>query len=203
MRDTYSKLYFYMTNPQLLDYVHQQQAMGNSKEVIQKSLAASGWSQPDIDEAFATVATKVTQKRSVIGQILHGIWRAIEILVVLVILGGFVIGGYVFNKVHNDVSSGQGSPSENGFLTSINATIVQAGLEIYKQQNNSYPATLDVLAPKYIASVPNDPTTNQPFSYQVAQGGMDYKLCSTMNGQPTCATASTTLDGTPNKYSNH
>jgi uncharacterized RDD family membrane protein YckC/type II secretory pathway pseudopilin PulG len=45
-----------MINPQLLDYVRQQQTAGISKEDIRKSLTTQGWSEQDLNEVFAAVA---------------------------------------------------------------------------------------------------------------------------------------------------
>lgn len=190
-----------MDNQQFLDYIRQQLALGTTKENLQKYLSTSGWLQQDIDEAFAAVSSQsLVKERSVVGKVLHFIWRAIEVFIVLVLLlgGGLIL--YIFSGIHKDVSTGQATDSEKEFLISINSRVAQGALEIYKSQNRVYPVSLNELSPTYIATVPINPVTNQPFQYQVEQGGMNYQLCTEMNGQNACANASTTIDGYPTDY---
>ncbi len=189
-----------MHTPQLLDYIRQQMAMGAAKENIQKNLMTSGWSQPDIDSAFSAVASEPVKKRGVISQILHGIFYALGILFLLMIIGGGVLAVYVLNHTKNNIQNGSASESEKGLFTSVNATLIQGGLLSFDAANKKYPDTLDELVPKYIQEIPTDPATNEPFRYMVMDGAAGYILCTTKNGQDACATASTTIDGKPLNY---
>jgi hypothetical protein len=44
-------------------------------------------------------------------------------------------------------------------------------LAAYQRENGKYPATLDALAPKYVAKVPNDLFTDKPLVYQPSEKG--------------------------------
>ena len=46
-----------MINQQILDYIKQQLQQGVSREQIKSSLITNGWSENDINEAFATLST--------------------------------------------------------------------------------------------------------------------------------------------------
>jgi hypothetical protein len=50
------------------------------------------------------------------------------------------------------------------------ATRIVLALELYKAETGQYPASLDKLAPKYIADVPQDPYTLAPFGYKLSEG---------------------------------
>jgi len=189
-----------MHTPQLLDYIRQQTAMGSTKENIQKSLTASGWSQPDIDAAFAAVASEPVKKRGIVSQILRGIFYTLGILFLLMMIGGGILAVHVLNHTKSNIENGTASESEKGFYTSINAALIQGALLGFNATNKTYPNTLDELIPKYIQEIPNVPTTNQPFRYTVVDGGAGYTLCTTKNGQDACATASTSVDGKPLDY---
>ncbi len=56
---------------------------------------------------------------------------------------------------------------------------LEIALTLYQDQNNSYPATLELLQPDFIAAVPTDPQTNQSFDYEPAADGKSYQLCTT------------------------
>lgn len=189
-----------MTDSKLLDYVRQQLAMGTTKENLQKSLAASGWSQPDIDTAFSTVVSEPVKKRGIIRQIFRGIFWALGILFLLMMIGGGILAVYVLNQTKSNIDSGQATESEKDFFTSINAALIQGGLLAFNMENKKYPNSLDELMPRYIQSIPVDTATNQPYRYSPVGGGVGYNLCTIKNGQDICATASTTIDGKPLDY---
>ena len=189
-----------MSTPQLLDYIRQQTAMGTTKENIQKFLVASGWSQPDIDAAFSSVATEPVKKRGVIGQIFRGIFWALGIIFLLMMIGGGILAVYFLNHTKSNIDSGQATESEKGFFTSINAALIQGGLVAFNMENKKYPVSLDELVPRYILEIPTDPATNQSYRYSLTEAGVGYNLCTIKNGQDICATASTTIDGKPLNY---
>lgn len=53
---------------------------------------------------------------------------------------------------------------------------LQAGLEAFKDEHPDgfYPNELSELVPKYIASIPNDPKTDEPYSYTPIGSGPNY-----------------------------
>lgn len=56
------------------------------------------------------------------------------------------------------------------------ATRITLALEAFKADTGAYPATLDLLTPKYLPSVPTDTFSNAPFGYKVVDA--DYALYS-------------------------
>lgn len=58
---------------------------------------------------------------------------------------------------------------------------IQIGLKAYYDDYNNYPFSLDELSPKYLPSIPVDPSTNQPYQYQLQPNGTDYKVCARMD----------------------
>lgn len=189
-----------MPNKKLLDYIRQQMAMGTTEENIQKFLATSGWSQPDIDAAFAVVANEPAKKKSLVAQIFRGIFWALVIIFLLAMIGGGFLAYYVLNQTKSNIESGQATKSEKGLFTAINAAIIQSSLMGFNLENKKYPLSLDELAPRYILQIPIDPATNQPYRYSPVGDGVGYNLCTIKNGQDICATASTTIDGKPLDY---
>ena len=73
---------------------------------------------------------------------------------------------------------------------------IQRALQIYFQDNNSYPPDLSVLVPNYIGRMPSDPESEQPYSYEITQGGQDYQLCANYTGKGrSCVTENTHPEG--------
>ncbi len=55
---------------------------------------------------------------------------------------------------------------------------IQIGLEIfYDDNNNNYPSSLSELSPTYLPNTLVDPSTNQPYQYEIKSSGKDYKVC--------------------------
>ncbi|MBI4458289.1 hypothetical protein HY633_04975 [Candidatus Uhrbacteria bacterium] len=59
-----------------------------------------------------------------------------------------------------------------------NMTSLRIALDSFKYKNDRYPATLDELAPKFLASLPLDPSTNAAYEYRPGTSGysMTFKL---------------------------
>src|SRR6185369_13399732 len=58
-----------MINDQLLNYVRQQQSQNVSRELIIHNLKTTGWSESDISEAFAALASTMSSPQAVPAQI--------------------------------------------------------------------------------------------------------------------------------------
>lgn len=54
--------------------------------------------------------------------------------------------------------------------------LLLAAVESYRADRSRYPATLEELAPSYIAALPPDPWTGKPFRYVLAPDALDYTL---------------------------
>jgi hypothetical protein len=185
-----------MSHQKLLDYIRHQTAMGTKREDIQRFLVSSGWTQPDMDAAFAAVASEPVRKRSIIARIFRGIFWALGIIVLLAMIGGSFLAYYVLNQAKSNIESGRATESEKSLYASINSVLIQGALVGFNAKNKKYPTSLDELVPKYIKELPTDPSTNLPFRYLITEGAAGYNLCTVKNGQDVCATASTTIDGT-------
>jgi type II secretory pathway pseudopilin PulG len=58
---------------------------------------------------------------------------------------------------------------------------LQLALELYSDEHNVYPVSLDQLVPEGdIENVPVDPTTAVPYQYQVGANDLSYQLCATL-----------------------
>lgn len=53
---------------------------------------------------------------------------------------------------------------------------IKLASELYFDASSAYPATLSVLAPEYIGTVPNDPLTGDAYAYEVESPATDYCL---------------------------
>lgn len=62
---------------------------------------------------------------------------------------------------------------------------IQTGLKMYYSKHNSYPFSLNELSPEYLPDIPLDPSTHQPYQYQLEQNGIDYKLCAQLESTKT------------------
>lgn len=54
---------------------------------------------------------------------------------------------------------------------------IQVGLEMYYNEHNRYPYSLNELLPKYLPTMLVDPLTNQSYQYELQPDGRDYKIC--------------------------
>ena len=176
-----------MDNQQLQEYVRAQLGAGNTKDAIQRSLLSSGWTQPDIDTAFGAVAGD-PGKTITVGRISKIILRDIGIAIVALVILGIPSYFIMFSKTHSNTAT-----------IATNANLIQRDLSLYKAINKSFPISLDQLSSSQLDPAV-DKNTTSGFSYQVEQGGKDYKLCSSAGGKNACATASTAIDGTTNLF---
>lgn len=55
--------------------------------------------------------------------------------------------------------------------TQVNQTLTACALERYRIAHGSYPASLDALAPEYLAKLPNSPITGKPMNYSLKPDG--------------------------------
>ena len=53
----------------------------------------------------------------------------------------------------------------------LRGTTIMAGIELYRTEHGSYPASLDSLAPNYLPTLPEDPFTGKPFLYRPTETG--------------------------------
>ena len=59
--------------------------------------------------------------------------------------------------------------------------LIKVNLVIYSAEHGrTYPSSLGQLYPQYLKEMPLDPKTNQPYQYEVQQGGLSYQLCAEM-----------------------
>lgn len=70
-------------------------------------------------------------------------------------------------------TSGSQAPATSDDMKSLKERMndVFAGLEMYAQDNSSYPDTLDKIMPKYLDRVPVDPVSRQPVKYLRTEDG--------------------------------
>ncbi|MCR4263971.1 MAG: hypothetical protein NUV98_04615, partial [Candidatus Roizmanbacteria bacterium] len=66
---------------------------------------------------------------------------------------------------------------------SADMSLLQGGLLQYKIEKGIYPASLSVLEPDFIAEVPTDPKTNDPYEYEQLRNGESYRLCMAFESQ--------------------
>jgi len=59
------------------------------------------------------------------------------------------------------------------------------GLEIFYDEQNKYPFSLNELSLKYLPSAPVDPLTKQPYQYQLQADGEDYQVCAQLESTKT------------------
>ena len=91
------------------------------------------------------------------------------------ILGILVIPAILFSTVFLSLNSAR----EKGRDARRQADIsqIRVGLEIFYSEQNRYPFSLNELSPQYLPTTPVDPSTNQPYQYQLQQNGTDYQVC--------------------------
>jgi len=105
------------------------------------------------------------------------------------ILGILLIPAILFSTVFLSPGSAKEKARDARRQADINQ--IRVGLEIYYSEHNSYPFSLNELSPKYLSSALVDPSTNQPYQYQLQPNGMDYKVCAQLESTKTqkCVTS--------------
>jgi len=68
---------------------------------------------------------------------------------------------------------------------------IQIFLDLYYEEYDNYPHSLDALSPDYITTIPVDPQTNESYQYQLIQDGDDYRICAKMEEQKQMCLSST------------
>jgi len=60
--------------------------------------------------------------------------------------------------------------------------IIRSGLELFRADQGKYPSTLkELVANKYMVTIPKDRETNSEYYYQISQTGLDYSLSAKLN----------------------
>lgn len=95
------------------------------------------------------------------------------------ILGFLVICVLLFFTIFMILISSKGKAFDVRREADIQA--IQAGLELYYEDNGRYPYLLDQLSPQYISVIPVDPKTNFPYAF--TSGGLTYKVCAQMEAR--------------------
>ena len=105
------------------------------------------------------------------------------------ILGILLIPAILFSTVFLSLGSAREKARDARRQTDIRQ--IQMGLEIFYSEQNKYPFSLNELAPKYLQSTLVDPSTNQPYQYQLQPNGTDYKVCAQLESTKTqkCVTS--------------
>lgn len=94
----------------------------------------------------------------------------IEILVVITIIGVLMmIGAANFSVANKKARDGR----RQGDLEQI-----RSALELYRTEEGTYPANLNLLVPDYIGAVPDDPLAARAYGY--SGGGQTYGLCAAL-----------------------
>ena len=91
------------------------------------------------------------------------------------ILGILVIPAILFSTVFLSLGSAREKGRDARRQADINQ--IRVGLEIFYSEQNRYPFSLNELSPQYLPTTPVDPSTNQPYQYQLQQNGTDYQVC--------------------------
>lgn len=92
------------------------------------------------------------------------------------ILGILLIPAILFSTVFLSLGSAREKVRDAKRQADIRQ--IQVGLELYYDDNSGkYPFSLNELSPKYLPSALVDPSTNQPYQYQLQQNGTDYQVC--------------------------
>lgn len=109
--------------------------------------------------------------------------------IVVGIIGLLLIPAILFSTVF--LSPGSAREKARDARRQADISQIRVGLEIYYSEHNNYPFSLNELSPEYLPSLPVDPSTNQPYQYQLQQGGTDYKVCAQLESTKTqkCVTS--------------
>jgi len=123
------------------------------------------------------------------GEIVFAPTRGKKAAFIFVAILGILIPTILFLTVF----LGLGSARERARDTRRQADIsqIRLGLKIYYIKHNNYPSSLNELSPEYLPNLPVDPSTNQPYQYQLQQNGTDYKVCAQLESTKTqkCVTS--------------
>jgi len=91
------------------------------------------------------------------------------------ILGILIIPAILFSTVFLSLNSAREKGRDVRRQSDISQ--IRVGLEIFYSEQNRYPFSLNELSPQYLPTTPVDPSTNQPYQYQLQQNGADYQVC--------------------------
>ena len=130
----------YMVDPQLIDFIKQQQQAGVSKEQIKTVLLANGWPASSIDEAVASLnvpstppvyaeppQARVTPIQNVAPASTNTespIWKIMSVLLILIILGGgaLFVKKVFFKEAPATETSQEVTESKTSSTTSVTQT---------------------------------------------------------------------------------
>ncbi len=109
--------------------------------------------------------------------------------VILGILGLLLIPTILFSTIFLSLGSAKEKARDVRRQTDLNQ--IRVGLELYYDQYNAYPFSLNELSPQFLPTTPVDPKTNMPYQYQLQPDGKNYKACAEFEATKTekCVTS--------------
>lgn len=101
------------------------------------------------------------------------------ILIIVSVLGlllpVILLGVFLFLSINVKPSSQ--IEKANDARRSSDQLQIQQSLDLYYSDNNAFPDRLENLSPKYMKTIPSDPSNKPPYSYKREQDGKNYQLC--------------------------
>lgn len=196
-----------MQIPQLTKYILEELERGTPELAIKQKLFQSKWLPEEIEENYSYALleaqklisnyqpSKKISKRKILIQ---------AMVIILLLLASAVAFVTFFRQpqqsteemVANELNEIENIPSPPSVtqtptpkpiiaVNNINdkkreqdRIVIQAALRRYFSDQGFYPQTLIEMEDKgYLITLPNDVTTNNPYTYEKLQNGRDYKLC--------------------------
>lgn len=122
-----------------------------------------------------------------------GSWKVIFIFigVLMILIISVILYANFFVKSEAPLLYGKANDAQR----QLDIGRIQLGLEKYYEEHNIYPSSLNELTSQYMQNMPIDPSTKQPYQYQLQSGGADYTICVDLESVKTrnCATSQSPL----------
>jgi type II secretory pathway pseudopilin PulG len=94
-------------------------------------------------------------------------------IIIVLLIGGTLLSSIVLGSL--EVARQKGRDARRV----ADVKQIQLGLELYFDQNNSYPSGLAPLSPEFLSALPSDPSTGSPYPY-AACGPRVYHLAASL-----------------------
>jgi len=173
-----------MVDQQLKEDIIRRLQAGQSRDEIEAALQQAGWEDIDVREAFSQIQREALQQLPVISTVMNFISRMdkkyahLSAKATIVVLGAFAFSLIVlaialyalFDPIGINASA-RDSQREAALVS------LQEALAKYFAKEHRYPASLDMLVPSYVSSVPSDPKTKRSYDYKILSDKVNYQLC--------------------------
>lgn len=173
-----------MVTQDLIDNISRRFRQGQTREEIKQALVDEGWEDVDVDEAISHIQKTALSQLPFVSAYTDFMSKLddktahLSMPAVLGVCGVFAVIVLVIAFIlYNVLDPFNIKSAERDTQRLAELKQMQTALQKYFGDKDTYPTSLDQLAPSYLSSVPQDPKSKRAYDYVPLDNQNNYELC--------------------------